>query len=500
LSEGLPCSSLIDSLICLFFNHQQQSQSAFLHHSTLSCMTQNSLLLTAVVASGATLSGVASRQKLGFAIQEIVRVEIICSLDGPSGKKFELWLLQAILCVVETGFWSGDKGKMVDAESMAQSLFRILRRSGAFRRFIDEHPPVIDTDTGEALEMKWQQWVERESLCRLASRAFLFDAHVAFALLMNPHIRYSEMALPLPSTSDLWEASNAGVWKTIYLSRPTLATPSPHLALRDCLRNPFVLAKCAPHQDLRFSLLLLLAAVWAMIWETLHLLAQTDVRPDYSHASLAMRHRDLCEILLAARTLVTDHNLSPCPGIILQLDLLKMHPHICIEEADRVLPLVQHWARESTSRQALWSAGQILLAARSFPAGTLRGVYALAVHHACVCLWAHTVVSQTIFSVDGELGLNQYDITFRTPVILDGAPGTAIQQFLALGDGQPSITTSSGDAIAQNCSWAPITDVQAVVDSFSEVLQQNHNSSASSDDLPFVVQNLVQLMQGLGIA
>lgn len=382
----------------------------------------------------------------------------------------------------------------------------MFRRAGKFQKSKkDSHAPLPE-DTGDALRQKWLLWAEDESVKRLVFHAFLFDAQVSMSLFVNPLISYAEINLSLPAPRDLWMAEDAELWKAAYMRRPTQPVGR-RASLGRLLQQPSEMCSLPGAYDLQFSVLAVLHGLWAMIWEYNQQLVVLETRPGCSTAVMALRHQELRQQLDHARISMSELEEARSPEIILVIELLSMHLHVSLEkiqlfagkedleEARGVLPSLQDWIDTPNSRRAIWHAGQILRAAKTFLPAQLRGFYAIAVYHASLTCWAYGLISQT----KGSLRNSATHASEQLSVVwLDGTDTAEVQRFIALGRGRPSI----GSTLENTSAGGLITlfDPEAVMNAVVAMLRSNFPSSLSGDDAPPLVENLVQLMRDLGRA
>ena len=385
----------------------------------------------------------------------------------------------------------------------------MLRRAGRFRKLNPMSSAPLPQDTGETLHRKWREWVEQESFKRLAFHAFLVDARVSMALLTSPIISYAELAIPLPDSQDLWNAEDAEQWKSLYLGR---ARPQQRqqLSLIHFLREPIEIPE---YYDTHFSRLIILHGIWGMIWQHSQLLFAVNKpgHPGHANASIALRHQDLLRTLQHFRINLSGSHEPPCPQTSLLLELLPMYLHSSLEEiqlfagreelddARRVLPSLQRWVENSESRQAIWHAGQVLRATRNFRPGQLREFVTIAIYHASLVMWTYSIISQ---AMDGACSAPKITsgLAAQIPVSLDGPDSGAIQRFITIGKGIPSITRMhhGGDAAASGV--VPLSDQEAVIGVVLETLRGNFPCSLEEQAPPPLVENLIQLLRDLGKA
>jgi hypothetical protein len=123
--KAFPTAEALDVLIQNFFSHHCLQIDSFIHGPSFSSNQHKTLLLAAIVASGAILTNLKSVHKLGFAIQEAVRTTIPVMCEESNATTRELWMLQSFLCEIEIGLWSGIKRKMEIAESQPQIVYTV---------------------------------------------------------------------------------------------------------------------------------------------------------------------------------------------------------------------------------------------------------------------------------------------------------------------------------------------------------------------------------------
>lgn len=369
----------------------------------------------------------------------------------------------------------------------------MLRRAGRFHRLQRPVAEPLPSDTGDVLQRKWLDWSEQETLRRLVFHAFAFDAQVSMARLATPIISYAELALPLPASRALWLAEDAEQWKTVYLERSSLSAARP-VTLSDLLQpQPVELPDSC---DTRLASLVALYGIWGMVWQHLQLSA-TLQRSGQASAGTTIRLQELQQMLHRFRVGVC-HGLAPEASVVLELLHLYLHVNLGdmqlfagkegIEDARRVFPALQQWIGSPDARTAVWHAGQVLRAARCFPARQLHRFYAVAVYHAGLVLWVYGVVATPV-----------KEPVLAPTVCLDGPESPATQRFLALGKGTPCIGPRYGTADVQP-ELVPLGHPEAVMGVVAETLQANFPSTVETQEPPPLVQNLITLLRDLGKA
>ncbi|KAI1338659.1 c6 zinc finger domain-containing protein [Xylariaceae sp. FL0016] len=515
--KAFPSPEFLNDLIqCFYWNHSRQVDS-FIHIPTFRPNHQRAELLCACIATGAIMTDMRSLHKLGFAMQEAARTTLPSRFEEENATTRALWAVQAMMCEIDIGLWSGIKRKMEIAESHPQIVYTMLRRAKRFRGPKKDLEPPNEHDTGDTLHRKWLAWVEEESYRRLAYHAFLTDAQSSMAMGTNPVISYAEMSTPLPESRELWFAEDAEQWKSVYLRKPRTQSP---LSLVDYLRRTVEIPE---YHDLQFSQVIILHGIWGLIWQHRQL-ESTLQTAGQGHAAITLLRQEVIQALQRFQVHFLGGGQDDlCPNACLLLELLHMYVHVSlddveyfagkgdIEDARQVLPALQRWVAGSDARQAIWHAGQVVRAAKGFPPKRLRGFLTVAVYQATLVMWAYSIVS----AAEGVgAGVNA---TAPSPqhahphaqnnnpppsshaIVLDGLDSSAVQRFITLGKGTPSITGPPGLEFAAP-DLVPLSDQEAAIGATLEMLASNFSCQLEGDAPPPLVENLMQLLGDLSRA
>jgi hypothetical protein len=161
------------------------------------------------------------------------------------------------------------------------------------------------------------------------------------------------------------------------------------------------------------------------------------------------------------------------------------------EEARKLYPILQHWVASREARLALWHAGQVLRAAKTFPRNHLKDFYAIAVHHASLALWTYGVVTK---AAQRNTAHEKPSIASRPEyVLLDGVDSLETQRFVAALKGIPAIRGFSRSPGPEEFS-ASMEDPKACMEVTQGILRANFEDQS----LPPIVENLCQMMKQLG--
>lgn len=189
------------------------------------------------------------------------------------------------------------------------------------------------------------------------------------------------------------------------------------------------------------------------------------------------------------------------------------------DEARKVFPQVRTWTEDSESRLAVWHAGQVIRAARSFEKTRLRDFYAVAVHHAALTLWVYGMVTSNTTRQSGlqtPLGLKskstpQHSTILpadfsRQKVYLDAEDDKPVRAFTQLGRGVPGlqhlppakngVAEARPDLAGNAGSFCALYNSKGVMSVAASTLRGNFPQTKQG--LPPLVENLANLMDELG--
>ena len=334
---------------------------------------------------------------------------------------------------------------------------------------------------------------------------FLHDAQVSMSLNVNPLISYADFTLPLPEPRELWRACTASQWKRIYFSRshynqqPSDRVPSVAEAIHDWS----LLSHHTYHIDPQLCGLIVLHAYWRLIWEHRQLSSGSRSPPgNWNALILSSRHQELCQLLYHFRMGCLDWGVEPVPEVKLLLETLCMHLHMSFEElqlfagkedkeeAKKVYISARQWIESQASRQAVWHAGQVVRAAKTFHKEHLRDFYAIALYHASLALWSYGVVSRAkVTEGASSQGFTGGSRPRRASFWLDQEETPEVQRFVAMQRGSPGLRRADKEG-------ALLQDTTAVTELAREVLRSNFTNEIP----PPLVENLSQLMRDLASA
>ncbi|GAB7355625.1 hypothetical protein MBLNU459_g6348t1 [Dothideomycetes sp. NU459] len=527
-----PSAELLDNLMQHFLRAHMTHPSSWIHIPTFRPSTTRPELLTMIVACGAAIHSVPAVRKLGFALDEAVRLALPKTCEEDNRRTRDLDISQAYALQLSVSSWSGNKRKMELAESHPLQLVTMLRRSGRFRKARPSSAAPMMEDCGEVLEGKWRAWVQCESFKRLAFEIMIHDAQTSMSFLVPPLITYNEISLDLPSAPALWEAKNALAWREAYLAQDLTGRRAPNLA--GCIQDAHQLLDCADRVDMCSTTSIVLHRLWSLIWDCRQLSSaqkyQTAqaAKPTIGNSLISSYwQQELAQVLHSFWMVASELETTGSSATLIQEHLL-LNIYVSFEElqlfagkeggqdARRVFPSLRQWAESRDSRQAVWHAGQIMRAASSMSPDTLRDFYAIALYHAGLTFWAYGILAndskkpalRRSESFAGDGSRPRLSSVSQEIVYLDDQETAESQRFIAFGRATPALRRRTGPTHGMGQSIATfsdgdeavlLNDPRSVMEVVTDVLQQKH-SSTNMRAVPPLVENLTHLLQDLSNA
>ncbi|KAK4149407.1 hypothetical protein C8A00DRAFT_46973 [Chaetomidium leptoderma] len=513
---SFPSVDLLDTLIQFYLTSSHARADSFIHAATFDPNEKKPELLLAMAAAGAVLTSDPTLTKLGYAMQECIRIVIPELWERDNSLVRNLELTQAFLINLETGLWSGFSRKVEITESFLQSPLTMFRRGGRFRK--SNYSTVI-LDPNTTVDNAWRSWIQEESFKRTAFRFVQHDLNSSIYLMVNPLVSYAELSLPLPCAPSLWAAPTATQWKSL-LTPPLSHQPPP---IADYLDDPGAF-KPHPHApspspplDLPIANEAFLACAWSLAWECIQLTSLHRSAPPlhkprrWNTFLLSSRREELLKLLehfrlgLAADSTTTTTTTTTEARMRLELILLHLHAPFedvqifaGIEGPDQArgaYHAVREWAVAGAAaegaRKAVCHAGQVLRFAAGLGRGMLQGPGAVVLYQASLVLWVYALLSS---GAKGRSGLGPARDDGRTPapgldaVWLNGEDDLALQRFTHFGLGVPCLKGPSGQV-----AGVLLGEPEAVLGTVIGILRENHEGLPK----PHLVERLLQLMEAL---
>ncbi|EED24420.1 C6 transcription factor RegA [Talaromyces stipitatus ATCC 10500] len=512
---SFPSVDLLDSFIQYYLTAPFSNVRSWLHLPTLNFRKSRSELLLGLAAAGAVLAPDLALRKLGYAMHEVLRIQLTAAVEEDNTAARNLEMHQGFYLYLDIGLWSGNSRKIEIAESIQKMLVTMMRRGGWFYRSAYSFIPLQGDETGHSMEEQWRSWVRQESFKRLAIQLFQHDAQTSMAILSPPLISYSEISVPLPATSALWNANSAFEWHDLYCEE-LASMGSMHLpTVMECVANLDVLDLSGKFIDQKVSCEAVIHAFWGIVREYRQFdkLLKHKARYWDNGLVLTSRYQELTRILDYCR-------IAYEPESALTLHVVLLNMHVSLEDVQFLIaaePQICHparaslseWANQKESRQALWHAGQIIKHIKLLPVQGLRDFAAIALHMAGMTLWAYGSLSQgPDFQLSQKLSATQnleaqepsavpYPLTSYhrdgtnldfTMVYLDGVQSDDVNRYIAFERGTPVLKGYEEDA-----ELVYIHHPRAVLHLMIELMEQNYRRKASHQ--PPLVANLIRLIE-----
>lgn len=553
-----PSLELLNNLLRAFFAQEHETLASSVHCPTFSCQEARPELLMGIICAGASAIPGSQVQKLGFVLQEVSRLVTTDLFESENLCTRDMQALQAHLIHFQVGAWSGVHRKTEIATGLYQSLYIMLRSSGAMDKTYYEARPsgCFDShDDRNVAESRWRSWGAVESMKRLVIRAFIHDSQAAMAFLHGPVFPYAYMNIPVPATRRAWLASDASSWKRLASSLENLAESQIHLT--DVFVDPTVLDSYHEQADTQLSCFTAVHALAGQVWELRHQFALRNHAS--SHASDSKRRsleswcrnrqRELYDDLLAMRVYCRRGLHEPHFEIAFTLEYVMMILHVSVldiqrfagkegeTEARRAGTVLREWRQNPSARTAVWHAGQVFAVARSFPPTTLRNFYAVGTYHAALTLWVYGLLSypERLSGCSTPALANNSDHCLRPMertepgsafrsgsastsgprrlIKLDRESDEDLEAFIRLGQGTPGICAShprSGDVLptdsgfqaerdgSDRSQFYALTEPACVMEVAGAILRNNWSSvSHESQGQPLLGQTLTDLTTNL---
>ncbi|QGA20917.1 hypothetical protein EYB26_008627 [Talaromyces marneffei] len=511
---SFPSIELLDSFIQYYLTAPFSNARSWLHLPTVNFKKTRPELLLGLAAAGAVIAPDLSLRKLGYAMHEVMRIQLTAAVEEDNTAARNLEMHQAFFLYLDIGVWSGNSRKIEIAESIQKLLITMMRRGGWFHQSSFPFIPLQGKQAGHSLEEVWRTWVRQESFKRLAIQLFRHDAQTSLAILSPPLISYAEFAIPLPVTSALWNASSAFEWHDLYC-KELASMNSMHVpTVIECVANLDLLDLTQRFTDLKMSCETVILAIWGIVREYRQFDQLLKYKPRYWDNGLILtsRYQELTRILDYYR-IAYEHEST------LSLHVILLNMHVSLEDV-QFLTTEKHqtyhparaslyeWANRKESRQALWHAGQIIKHIKLLPSHDLRDFAAVSLYHAGLTLWAYgtfrggqNVHQSRMLSSAPNLEIQQSTAIAPLPpytqepldpdrikVYLDGVQSDDVNRYIALERGTPVL-----QGIEDDPTPVHIYHPQAVLDLMIKMMEQNYRWKASQQ--PHLVANLIHLIE-----
>ncbi|CZR68099.1 uncharacterized protein PAC_17998 [Phialocephala subalpina] len=532
-----PSQALLANVIEVFYIQEAESLEARVQPNAFCLVNTRPELLLAFIAAGSVAVNSESIQKMGMAFQEVVRLAVGELFERDNSTTRDLQALQAYMLWLDIGLWSGYKRSMEIAGSFLQPLYTLLIKANAFARSNHRSISIHPGDSAEITESVWRDWLEKESIKRLAIQAFLHDSRASLALLRNPIISYAHMNVPLPSSRDLWLAPDSQSWANMIVARTASIGFQPPL-LVDVFANIDLLEGLSSRVDVYLCYLAALHATAAQVWDYKQHsnFAKNSNRTSDDPLDLLNNalQKHLYNTLTKLRSKCQSFGKNS-PEVRLLAEFLMMLLHVSLDDVQRfagkegessareIVPAMREWCYSKDARIAIWHAGQVLRAAKDFQHTKLRGFHAVAVYFSALTMWVYgliisdsdrrsgfdTPMQDRIAVSEQEQRGKHRQFTFpaqsnslveSASVFLDEDDGPEIRSFIMFNQGRPGLRCTETPRSKENeqyeAQFCRLQCAKGVMMNAAAIIQTNHPEETTC--LPPMVGNLLDLMKILG--
>ncbi|KAH7144101.1 hypothetical protein B0J13DRAFT_502011 [Dactylonectria estremocensis] len=501
-TASFPSVKLLDTLLQYYLTSPVTGAASFLHLAAFNPNTSRPELVAIMAAAGAALTSDPTLTKLGYAIQECVRVAIVKLWEEDNTMVRDLQISQAFLITLEIGLWSGHNRKVEIAEGLLQPILTMFRRNGKFKRSAYSETVISDDLQGAALERTWLAWVDSESYKRLAFRLLLHDASCSMALLANPLISYAEFSAPLPLSEEIWSSDSPEHWKATCLSR----TNGRMFTVADFLTDPETLTIHRGNIDLAAASFAMLSCSWSLCWEFIQLNSlQRSRKHQWNALVMSSRHEELSRLVKNLR-IFASHHLPQSTSVIMRLELVLLHLNMQFEDiqifaglegpeqARSAYPFICEWAQSESARRSVYHAAQIIRTAREIPRGSIDAITAIILYHASLAFLVYGLLAKSkVDAWGGSLGSSMPPDS-ADDVFLDQPEDFTIRTFFQHGRGSPCFQFPTELGTASNSPGTIyLTDIKSTMRVVVDILQANYDNQLK----PRLIDKLIQLMISL---
>ncbi|KIW12778.1 hypothetical protein PV08_07965 [Exophiala spinifera] len=516
-----PSAEVLNFLLKAFAFQEALSRCSLLHLPSFKGDSCKIELLSGLIIAGSTSFSNPQIWKLGLALQDPTRIALYKVLDRQALTWQNMELLQAQILWIEAGLWSGVRCNMEVAESAANSIPTMIRRTGVYNLMSLENTWVpLPQDDDNTLKSKWAKWTQLESFRRCVIRAFINDIQASAAYARSPRFYSTEIMFGLPSAHDLWNAPDHLTWTTALLAKRT-GTEQFKLTLRDIFQDPSTLRSLSREYDRELCAFSALHCLWPQIValqdsKSLHRGHRSNKRPSQNSLWLEAQRQDLYQRLADIRDTSSVMGILTCEARVVCeifmmalyvsfVDIEKLVGRFGLDESRLTTPNLRTWSDSDEPWHAMWHAGQVLKAAQDMKPSQLRGFYAVAVYQACIVLalpFMLEAISKTSRRQspepqnDAQAGCEQHTHNRQeiprpreetNLVVLNGEENMQVRMYLLNGHGRPSLILGN--------EVTPLSDISVVPLIISKILESNHGTGA--DRLPPMSEKLVALVKEL---
>lgn len=331
---------------------------------------------------------------------------------------------------------------------------------------------------------------------RLVLHLFFHDVQTSISLQKNPLMSFSELAISLPASRDIWKAPSAKAWREAYLRKIPLPPETQIPRVPEIMHRLRAIDDIGEYVDMELCYTAVLHGFWGQISSYREAIKFFDhgIGPDGLFGRrlwLKTQHQELYRDLSEFSTTIYSSR-KPVAHLTIIAELFMMILHVSLDDLQRFAgklgeeearrastSLEQSWANTPEARCAVWHAGQVLSSARRLAPTSLRRFSAVAVYFAGLTLWTYGLLC----SSDPE-----QEEAARPIVFVDGEETRDTRAFVQHGRGVPGLVVSDGVELLSN-PGAVLAIARGVF---------RDNFPVRNEPLPPLVESLENLLRGLG--
>jgi len=175
------------------------------------------LILISIISTGAMFSNSESHHFL-FEVQSKVRISLIQELQNYQDiKQIPIQLLQCLALNDHFNLHYGTDLQHVDFQIYHPMIINLVKEKGML---IGVNDPLESKTISELDEVSYQEWIEYETVKRLALFVYIVDVQRAFFSGKEPCISLFEVQLNLPCTDCMWYSNGMEDFKIQYAKQP----------------------------------------------------------------------------------------------------------------------------------------------------------------------------------------------------------------------------------------------------------------------------------------
>ncbi|KAF2429685.1 hypothetical protein EJ08DRAFT_272364 [Tothia fuscella] len=168
---------------------------------------------------GCRFSRIAASSQLAQAISELVKLSFFQLIDVDENCVRTSWSTTAMLLDQVGMMYNGSRRHLFFAPALLVSGVTTSVRRNNYLRQSEHSFHINETTNGNALHASWLKWAHEESCRKLGFGCWILQSQLPVNFQIPGSMRLTELRQGLPCADELWEASTAEEWRSIYLHR-----------------------------------------------------------------------------------------------------------------------------------------------------------------------------------------------------------------------------------------------------------------------------------------